>query len=80
MAVLERIMNLLTSQKGGAIIEFKLKQDARVILYEDALDLFRKLMKRTDSKLLFNSVVAYGVNHKTIDKCKKIFLTLQWIV
>ena len=42
------------SQKGGAIIEFKLKQDARVILYEDALDLFRKLMKRTDSKLLFN--------------------------
>lgn len=33
-----------------------------------------------NSKLLFNSVVAYGVNHKTIDKCKKIFLTLQWIV
>lgn len=39
---------------GGAIIEFKLKKDARVITYEEALEVFRKMSKKGDSKLLFN--------------------------
>lgn len=40
---------------GGVIIEFKIKDDARVITYEDALDIFKKMSKRGKSKLLFNA-------------------------
>jgi hypothetical protein len=39
---------------GGVIIEFKLKADARIITYEDALEVFKKVSKNGDSKLLFN--------------------------
>lgn len=39
---------------GGVIIEFKLKTDARVITYEDALEVFKKVSKKGGSKLLFN--------------------------
>lgn len=39
---------------GGVIIEFKLKTDARVITYEDALEVFKKVSKKGESKLLFN--------------------------
>jgi hypothetical protein len=39
---------------GGVIIEFKLKTDAKVITYEDALEVFRKMSKKGNSKLLFN--------------------------
>lgn len=39
---------------GGVIIEFKLKTDAKVITYEDALEVFRKISKKGNSKLLFN--------------------------
>ena len=39
---------------GGVIIEFKLKPNARTILYEDALDIFRQMSKKTNSKILFN--------------------------
>ena len=39
---------------GGAIIEFKLREDAKTIEYEDALALFRKVSKNGDSRLLFN--------------------------
>ena len=39
---------------GGVIIEFKLKSDAKVITYEDALDVFRKMSQTGNSKLLFN--------------------------
>lgn len=39
---------------GGVIIEFKLKNDAKVITYEDALEIFKKVSKKGDSKLLFN--------------------------
>ena len=39
---------------GGVIIEFKLKTDAKVITYEDALGVFRKVSKKSNSKLLFN--------------------------
>ena len=39
---------------GGVIIEFKLKDDARIINYEDALDIFRQLSEQGNSKLLFN--------------------------
>ena len=39
---------------GGVIIEFKLKPNARTILYEDALDIFRQMSKKTNSKVLFN--------------------------
>lgn len=39
---------------GGVIIEFKLKTDAKVILYEDALEIFKKVSKKGGSKLLFN--------------------------
>lgn len=39
---------------GGVIIEFKLKNDARVITYEDALEAFRKMSKKGNSELLFN--------------------------
>ena len=46
---------------GGVIIEMKLKPNARVITYEDALDLFRKMSKKGNSKLLFNP---YQVNAK----------------
>ena len=39
---------------GGVIIEFKLKSDARIITYEDALEVFRKMSKKNISKLLFD--------------------------
>lgn len=39
---------------GGVIIEFKLKEDAKVITYEDALELFRKMSQKGNSKLIFN--------------------------
>lgn len=39
---------------GGVIIEFKLNEKAKVIRYEDAVDIFRKMSKRGNSKLLFN--------------------------
>lgn len=39
---------------GGVIIEFKLKSDARVITYEDALGIFKKMSQKENSKLLFN--------------------------
>lgn len=39
---------------GGVIIEFKLKPDARVITYEDAVDIFQQMSKKTNSKLIFN--------------------------
>lgn len=39
---------------GGVIIEFKLKSDARVITYEDAVDIFKQMSKKSNSKLLFN--------------------------
>lgn len=39
---------------GGVIIEFKLKNDAKIITYEDALEVFRKISKKGNSKLLFN--------------------------
>ena len=39
---------------GGVVIEFKLKTDARIITYEDALEVFKKMSKKNNSKLLFN--------------------------
>lgn len=39
---------------GGVIIEFKLKTDAKIITYEDALAVFREMSKKGNSKLLFN--------------------------
>ncbi len=39
---------------GGVIMEFKLKADARIITYEDALEVFQKMSKTGKSKLLFN--------------------------
>lgn len=39
---------------GGAIIEMKLKNDARVITYEEAVEIFQKISKKGKSKLLFN--------------------------
>lgn len=39
---------------GGVIIEFKLKSDAKIITYEDALEVFRKMSHKSDSNLLFN--------------------------
>ena len=39
---------------GGVIIEFKLKSDAKVITYEDALEVFRKMSQTGNSRLLFN--------------------------
>ena len=39
---------------GGVIIEFKLNADSKVITYEDALELFKKMSKKGNSKLLFN--------------------------
>lgn len=39
---------------GGAVIEFKLKSDAKTIMYEEALNLFRQLSPKLESKLLFN--------------------------
>ena len=39
---------------GGVIIEFKLKPDARLITYEDALAVFRKMSKNPNNRLLFN--------------------------
>lgn len=47
---------------GGVIIEFKLKTDAKVITYEDALDIFRKISSKGDSKLLFNPKQQKAVN------------------
>lgn len=39
---------------GGVIIEFKLKSDAKIITYEDALEVFRKMSHKSNSNLLFN--------------------------
>lgn len=39
---------------GGVIIEFKVNSDAKIITYEDALELFKKMSKKGNSKLLFN--------------------------
>lgn len=47
---------------GGVIIEFKLKADAKVITYEDALEIFRKMSQRGGSKLLFNPKQQKAVN------------------
>lgn len=47
---------------GGVIIEFKLKADAKVITYEDALEIFRKITQRGGSKLLFNPKQQKAVN------------------
>lgn len=47
---------------GGVIIEFKLKADAKVITYEDALEIFRKMTQRGGSKLLFNPKQQKAVN------------------
>ena len=43
-----------TLKSGGVVIEFKLNKNAKVITYEDALNLFRQLSSEDDSKLLFN--------------------------
>lgn len=40
--------------RGGVIIEFKLKPNAKTIKYEDAVSLFKRLSKEDGSKLLFN--------------------------
>lgn len=40
---------------GGVIIEFKLKSDAKTIMYDDAVNIFKQMSKNKDSKLLFNS-------------------------
>lgn len=40
---------------GGVIIEFKLKSDAKTIVYEDAVSIFKELSKDKHSKLLFDS-------------------------
>ena len=42
-----------SSPHGGVIIEMKLKPGARVITYEDAVDIFKQMQKRGNSKLLF---------------------------
>ena len=47
---------------GGVIIEFKLKADAKVITYEDALEIFKKMTQRGGSKLLFNPKQQKAVN------------------
>lgn len=39
---------------GGIIMEFKLKKNAKVIEYEDAVELFKQISRRNKSKLLFN--------------------------
>ena len=49
--------------RGGVIIEFKLKTDAKVITYEDALNIFKRISSKGDSKLLFNPK-----QQKAIDK------------
>lgn len=41
------------TDNGGKIIEFKLKEDAKVIKYEDALELFREISDSMESNLLF---------------------------
>lgn len=42
-----------SSPHGGVIIEMKLKPGARVITYEDAVDIFKQMQKKGNSKLLF---------------------------
>ena len=44
-----------TQPHGGVIIEFKLKPNAKIIEYDEALELFQQMSHRGDSKLLFNS-------------------------
>lgn len=39
--------------KGGKIIEFKIKEDAKVISYEDALAIFRAVSNSNETDLLF---------------------------
>lgn len=39
---------------GGVIIEFKIKSNAKIIKYEDAVSLFKRLSREGGSKLLFN--------------------------
>ena len=41
------------NKHGGAIIEFKLKPDAKVIQYEDAVAIFDEMKQQGGSKLLF---------------------------
>ena len=43
-----------TQPHGGVVIEFKLKDNAKTILYEDALEIFRKMSRKGKNKLLFN--------------------------
>ena len=52
---------------GGTIIEFKLKKDAKIITYEDALDVFRQISQKGDSKLLFNPR-QQNANNKEVGK------------
>ena len=47
---------------GGVIIEFKLKSDAKIITYEDALEVFRKMSHKSNSNLLFNPKQQKAVN------------------
>ena len=40
---------------GGVVIEFKLKSGAKIISYEDAVNLYREMMKTDKGKLLFSA-------------------------
>lgn len=51
------------NRSGGVIIEFKLKEDARTITYEDALELFHEVSKDKETKLLFQKA-----QHNAYDK------------
>ena len=43
------------NKHGGAIIEFKLKSDAKVITYEDAVAIFDEMKRKGGSELLFST-------------------------
>lgn len=40
--------------KGGVVIEFKLKADARIIEYDDALNIFQQMSHKINSQVLVN--------------------------
>lgn len=60
------------NKHGGAIIEFKLKADARVIQYEDAVALFEELRRRGNSELLF------ATQHRTMHEVGKAMNALGY--
>ena len=57
---------------GGVVIEFKLKSDAKIISYEDAVNLYREMMKTDKGKLLFSA------QHRTRAEVGKAMNTLGY--